>query len=266
MIQPYWRTYTTSALAYTNPFSGETGAASTSALYHPPRAITVGEGTLNGNAPGAGTYWLWRLFTGFDPTTENGVAVTVSETATSQRTTTTATLLAADGTDVEGSANYLRWYPHSSPAQSENMIAFGYEDSADSSINYHGWGSYSFNIMSGKTIATDYFTTFGIGGTAATLTPTEANVKMIWPATGAFKYCAVVYTTPGGGIVTLAMRIDGEDSGYSFTIPAGETSKTLTTDLTASHPIVAGQTVNWRVNQASSVGFTCSLIVGFITT
>jgi hypothetical protein len=261
MIQPVWRTFAVGT-RYLNPFSGEGGTPSTSTLFHPPRAITVYEGTLNGNAPGTGDSFNWQFWKNFSSPSTNGSKVTVSGTDTVDRTTVTATLLAATS-DEEVTANYLQWTIGGTPTQTENMLAFSYEDSVDAAVDYHGWGSYSDNIMLGKSIDTNYFTTFGIGG-STTLTATEADVQLVWPVSGAFKYCAVVYSTSGTGAVTLRQRINGADSGFSFDLSAGVAAKTLTSDLTTAVPISAGQTVDWRVSQATSVGLTCAVIVGFI--
>lgn len=144
----------------------------------------------------------------------------------------------------------------------DNNICLLYEDATDPSINLYGFGDHEFNLLNGAG-TNDRFTTFGISDAVSA---TESDVQMPWPSTGTFQYVSMVYAVgTGTGDVTLALRINGDDTAVSFTLSDTSGAKTFTHNSALSVMVNAGDLVSWRLNNASGTpSFLCVLLCGFV--
>jgi hypothetical protein len=247
-----------------NPWSGEESNVNGQALFYNARAITVVEGTIaRGTAPGAGNELNLKTFVGdvflAGSTTGSDVDL-VNPNLTVRGTIGGSWPASTDATNAEG--RHLQMGITNAPVSDDTFVGLLYEDTADASINYFGWGDREFNLGSGIGAGVSAYTTFGISDFRAT---TESFVQLPWPA-GTFKHLAMVYAVGAGGAdVTLELRVNGT-AQMTKTLSDTAGAKTLLTDTSTEVTTAAGDLVSWRFVRADTALFTCTLTIGFTVT
>lgn len=273
-IKPVFRVNPTSSSfpRFLNPWSGEDagtglGGSAPPYAFSNGRAITVVAGTIaRATVPGATGLRIEAIDGDATGTGEQGTvtgsAVDLGAAATSVNGTIGGTWPAATTADLTD-ANCIGFSSITSTTTSDdNNIGILFEDAADNSIDYHGFGDREANIMSGAG-TNDRFTTFGVSDAVAS---TESFVQTPWPVMGTFQYVSMVYAVgTGTGDVTLVMRVNGADSAITFTLSDSSGAKVFVHNEALSVMVNAEDLISWRINNASgTANFRCTLMCGFI--
>lgn len=262
------------------PFMGMAVGASDiepqQSLFYNPRALTIVAATIvRGSAAGGGNSNTLKCYDSDVATgTQTGSTVTLSDPATSVNAAIGGTWTVPDTSPGPNDFNFAEGRhvllsEGGTPTLERMNYALLYEDTADATISYYSWGHRTRDIMSGVAVDTDRFTTFGCGVERTgpqtnTVTATESNVQMPWPATGQFQHIRLVYGSgTGTPAVEVALRIGGADK-LVLTLNgsgAGAATETNTTAVSVSE----GDLVSWRITRKNaSATFIGVMTMGFI--